>query len=58
LLAFVSVAAGAQTGNRIIEPQPLPASRWQADVARMDDALRARILGFTNIGCVPFDFSP
>jgi hypothetical protein len=44
LLAFVSVAAGAQTGNRIIEPQPLPASRWQADVARMDDALRARIL--------------
>lgn len=43
-LALVVAAAQAQTGSRITEPQPAPASRWQADVARMDDAMRARAL--------------
>jgi hypothetical protein len=43
-LALASVAAGAQSGSRIVEPPPAAASRWQADVTRMDDAMRARVL--------------
>ena len=46
-IAFFAVPAAviAQTGNRIAESNELAASQWQAEVVRMDDAMRARTLG-------------
>jgi hypothetical protein len=45
-VAFFAVpaAAIAQSGNRIAESNELAVSPWQAEVARMDDAMRARTL--------------
>jgi hypothetical protein len=44
VVALAGVGAGGQGSNRLSDPQQASASRWQADVVRMDDAMRTRVL--------------
>lgn len=48
VVALAAAAAQAQTGSRITEPSPPPASRWQAERDLLDGALRARSLTATD----------
>lgn len=41
LLSLAAAAAHAQAGNRIAEPAPVPASRWQAERDQLDGSVRA-----------------
>ena len=43
-LAAVAAVAAAQSGSRLADTAPPAASRWQAEVAELDDALRSRLL--------------
>ena len=43
-LAAVAAVAAAQSGSRLADTAPPAASRWQAEVAQLDDALRSRLL--------------
>jgi hypothetical protein len=46
--ALAAATAVAQSGSRLIEPPPAPASRWQQDKEALDQALRARVLTATE----------
>jgi hypothetical protein len=43
-LAAVAAVAAAQSGSRLADTAPPAASRWQAEVAQLDDTLRSRLL--------------
>ena len=47
-LAAVAALAAAQQGSRLTDAPPPAASRWQAEIAQLDDAMRARLLVATD----------
>ena len=47
LAAFAALAA-AQQGSRLADAPPPAASRWQAEIAVLDDSMRARLLVATD----------
>ena len=47
-LAAVAALAAAQQGSRLTDAPPPGASRWQAEIAQLDDTMRARLLVATG----------
>ena len=47
-LAAVAALAAAQQGSRLTDTPPPAASRWQSEVAQLDDSMRAHLLVATD----------